>query len=318
MNGYLPKDFIETSEGLIFAVVTPDMEEQRILSFLRYQRSASGYRKLSTADANALLNAGYPEYLYYSKARDVKLHGVPHARVVRHHQPRRRLRELYLSKCRDRMGHKLERLLQHFEQHGLDIGEIGVTGSLLIGAHNEQSDIDLVLYRREAFFKARQIVKRLLDDNQLHPLDEALWLDAYQRRGCSLTFDEFLWHESRKYNKAAIQQTKFDISLLAQEQWLDLFQYSKHGTFRLQGRVTDDRHSFDYPARYALDHPAVSEVISYTATYAGQARRGEQVEIHGQLEISSVGHQRIIIGTDREASGEYMKVVPSGSVRDRS
>lgn len=309
MSGYLPKDFIETPEGLIFAVVAAGEEEQRVLSFLRYQRSDAGFRKFSTAGANTWLAERHPAYLHYSKARDVNLHGVPLAQIAHHHQPRQRLRELSLSHSDDPLERKLRRLLQQFGKHGLDIGEIGITGSMLIGAHNERSDIDLVFYRREAFFKARQAIKTLLDDNQLHPLDDALWRDAYERRGCSLTFDEFLWHEARKYNKAAIQQTKFDISLLAQDKWLDLFQYSKHGSHRLCGRVTEDRYSYDYPARYTIDHPEIREVVSYTATYAGQARSGEPVEIHGQLEISAVGHRRIIIGTDREASGEYIKVL---------
>jgi uncharacterized protein len=309
VSGYLPKDFIETAEGLIFAVVAADKEQQRILSFLRYQRSDTGFRKFSTPEANELLGKSYPDYLYYSKIRDAKLHGVAEDRVVRHHRPRRRLQEIYASDSCDGMESKLKHLIQQFEQHGLDSGEIGVTGSLLIGAHNDRSDIDLVFYRREAFFNARKIVKMLLDDNKLHPLDDALWLDAYARRGCSLTFEEYLWHEARKYNKAAIRQTKFDISLLAQDQGLDLFRYSKQGKHRLLCRVTDDRHSYDYPARFTLDHPEISEVVSYTATYTGQARKGETVEIHGQLEISAVGHRRIIIGTDREASGEYIKVL---------
>ena len=57
MNGYRPKDFIETAEGLIFAVVTGDLEEQRILSSLRYRRTDNGCCKLSTRDANALLGS---------------------------------------------------------------------------------------------------------------------------------------------------------------------------------------------------------------------------------------------------------------------
>jgi predicted nucleotidyltransferase len=35
VKGCQPKDFIETAEGLIFAVVTEEPEEQRILAFLR-------------------------------------------------------------------------------------------------------------------------------------------------------------------------------------------------------------------------------------------------------------------------------------------
>ncbi len=310
LSNYQPKDFIETAEGLIFAVVTGDPEQQHILSSLRYRRSSSGCRKLSTKEADELLKNQHPHYIYYSNARDVFMHGVSRDRVVHHHRPCRRLQEIRGREPGDEIEGKLQRLAGLFEDHGLDAQDMGVTGSLLIGAQNRASDIDLVFYRREAFFKAREIIKTLLAKQLLQPLDDALWRDAYERRGCTLSFDEYLWHELRKYNKAAIEQTKFDISLLTLEPWQDLLRYRKHGRCSLQVSISDDRSSFDYPARYTLDHPSVKEAISYTATYSGQALRGERVEIQGQLEISAVGHLRIVIGTNRESPNEYIKVLP--------
>lgn len=120
-----------------------------------------------------------------------------------------------------------------------------------------------------------------------------------------------MWHERRKFNKAAIQQTKFDISLLVPEQELDSLSYKKQGQYNLKSKVTEDRYSFDYPARYELDHPSIGEVVSYTATFVGQAQKGETVEVQGQLEISTDGHRRIVVGSDREALGEYIKVLCS-------
>jgi predicted nucleotidyltransferase len=310
MQVYHPKDFIETAEGLIFAVVTGEQEERRILSSLRYQRTEGAYRKLSTQDADALLKAHYPHYLYTSKARDVRLHGVHSERIVHHHQPRRWLQEIHQRGPADEIEQKLLRLIALFEAWGLESSEMGVTGSLLIGAQKRTSDIDLVFYRREALYSARAIVEQLLAKGVLQPLDTPLWLDAYQRRGCALTYDEYCWHEQRKYNKAAIGQTKFDLSLLTPERWQDLLRYRKYGRYSLTTHIADDRYRFDYPARYTLNHPTIKEAISYTATYAGQALDGELVAIQGQLEISSVGHLRIVIGTDREAADEYIKVLP--------
>jgi predicted nucleotidyltransferase len=311
-SNFQPKDFIETDEGLIFAVVTNDLEDQRILSSLRYRRTDTGYRKLSTREAEELLKTHHPHYRYYSAIRDVWLHGVHHHRVVRHHQPRQRLQELHGSSAtEDPIESKLQRLSQLFENHGLDLSEMGITGSLLIGAQRHTSDIDLVFYQREAFFKAREIIKTLIAKQRLQPLDDKLWQDAYDRRGCALTYQDYRWHEQRKYNKAAIEQTKFDISLLTPAPWWDLVRYRKQGRIKLQSTITDDSRRFDYPARYTVNHPSIKEVISYTATYAGQALRGESVEIQGQLEVSAVGHLRMVIGTNREASNEYIKVLQS-------
>lgn len=310
LKSYLPKDFIETAEGLIFAVVTENQEDQRVLASLRYQRTAKGYTKLSSGKADELLKKSYPHHLYYSPTRDVWLHGVHHDRIEYHHQPRQRLQQILQTEPSDQIERKLQRLIKRFKAHGLEIGEMGVTGSMLIGAQTNHSDIDLVFYQRAAFYKAREIIKSLIATQQLQPLDEPLWQDAYARRGCALSYEEYCWHEQRKYNKAAIEQTKFDISLLTPDRWQDLIRYRKQGRFNLNAKIVDDRHGFDYPARYTLNHPAVKEVISYTATYAGQVLQGEHVEIQGQLEVSIVGHLRIVIGTNREASHEYIKAVP--------
>ncbi|MES9831806.1 MAG: nucleotidyltransferase domain-containing protein [Candidatus Thiodiazotropha sp. DIVDIV] len=311
MDSYYPKDFVETTEGLIFAVVTEDQEDQRILSSLRYQRTANGYKKLSTDEAETLLQNSHPQYRYYSSTRDVWLHGVHQDRIVYHHQPRLRLQEILQTEPNDQIEAKLQRLIEQLKQHGLEAGEIGVTGSMLIGAQKKSSDIDLVFYQRKAFFTAREIIKTLISTQQLQPLDETLWQDAYARRGCALSYDEYCWHENRKYNKAAIEHTKFDISLLTPDRWQDLIRYRKQGRFNIKANIVNDRHRFDYPARYTLNHPAVKEAVSYTATYAGQAIQGEQVEIQGQLEVSIAGHLRIVIGTNREASHEYIKTVSS-------
>jgi predicted nucleotidyltransferase len=198
-----------------------------------------------------------------------------------------------------------------FARQGIGLEKVGVTGSLLIGAQQNSSDIDLVFYQRSVFHQTREIVKSLLYTRQLQPLDNTLWQDAYARRGCSLTFEEYCRHEKRKYNKAAIEQTKFDISLITPEPWHHLLSYRKHGRHRLLVGILDDSHSFDYPARYTLDHPSIREAVSYTATYVGQALQRERVEIAGQLEISAAGHLRIVIGTNREATDEYIKVAPT-------
>ncbi|MEW8459985.1 MAG: hypothetical protein AB2653_06760 [Candidatus Thiodiazotropha endolucinida] len=309
LSSYQPKDFIETAEGLVFAVVAGDLDEERVLATLRYRRIPGGYQKLSTRESDELLKNHHPHYIHYSKARDVTLHGVHRDLVCVHHLPRQRLRTMRLQPPHDEIEEKLHRLMALFEANGLDPEGIGVTGSLLIGAQHGTSDIDLLFYRQTVFSKAREIIKSLLAKRQLQPLDSSLWREAYDRRGCSLTFDEYLWHEQRKYNKAAIEGTKFDITQLNPNPWQDLLCYRKQGTHNLKARVVDDCHSFEYPARYILDHPTIKEAVSYTATYVGQAMQGEQVAIRGQLEVSSVGHLRIVIGTNREANDEYIKVL---------
>jgi len=306
---FLPRDFVETEEGLVFAVVSSSEEEGRVPACLRYRRSGSGYFKLSTLAAETLLRSTSPEYLFYSKIRDVHLHAVLLECIVHHYQPRRRVQDLRAQGRHDTIERKLLRLLELFSENGLKSGCVGVTGSLLLGAQRPDSDIDLVIYGRESFFQARRIVKQLKEERALDRLDETLWRDAFARRGCELSFEEYLWHERRKFNKAAIEGTKVDLSLLADAPDADHAVYHKHGLKCIQAGVVDDTFAFDYPARYRIDHPSISEVLSFSATYAGQARAGEIVEVCGQLEVSSRMGQRIVVGSDREAVGQYIKVV---------
>jgi len=61
-----------------------------------------------------------------------------------------------------------------------------------------------------------------------------------------------------------------------------------------------------------LDGPdvPVTEVASFTHTYAGQARDGEIITARGKLEkvIGENVSYRLIVGTTRESIGEYIQL----------
>jgi predicted nucleotidyltransferase len=82
----------------------------------------------------------------------------------------------------------------------------------------------------------------------------------------------------------------------------------KLGFVTVSGVITDDSAAYDYPARYRLARSEVSEIIVFTHTYVGQAVRGEAIEAAGQLEEDASGRFRLVIGSSREAPGEYLRV----------
>ena len=306
---FFPKDFIETTEGLIFAVVDQQIEQGRVLCFLRYVKENSGWKKYPTKKANALLKASHSQYLFYSSAKDTHLHAVPVEKIFKHHQPKKRLQTLLLNKSEDKVEQDLMELCELFRQNGLNLHRVGVTGSMLIGVQNEDSDIDLVLYGRETFFHGREMIRQLINSNHLQNLNDDDWLLSYDRRRCDISIDEYIRHEKRKFNKANINGRKFDISLLDEESKSERIKFTKCGKISLQALVIDDSFAFDYPARLIIDHPQATECVSYTATYTGQAVAGERVEIAGSLEKSEHGDMRIVVGSSREAEGEYIKVI---------
>ncbi len=315
MDRFYAKDYIETAEGLRFAVMKNGTEQGKVLCFLRYVLADGQWKKVETGEANDLLKTKYPKYLHYSKQLDADLHGVETADISRHYQATERLQQILSQRANDKPCADLITLCQLLAEKGLDTTQIGVTGSLSVGLQKESSDIDLVFYDRDLFHQARQDIARLIEEGRLEPLSERDWLEAFDRRGCELSFEEYVWHEKRKHNKALIHGRKFDISLCQQEEVLERHYY-KRGKIKLVTKVTDDRYGFDFPAEFYIDHPEIRAVLCFTATYNGQAQTGEWIEVSGQLEMSNEDEQQIVVGSDREAKGEYIRVVNHGKTSE--
>ena len=196
-----------------------------------------------------------------------------------------------------------------FEQHGLDLTQIGITGSILVGVQKQSSDIDLVCYGRDVFHQCRAITRKLIEQGQLQELNDQDWQQSYDRRSCDLSFADYVWHERRKCNKAVINGRKFDLNFIDHSASSEAVSYQKCGAITLQCRVIDDTHAFDYPAEFKIDHEQFDAIVSFTATYTGQAVNGETVEVSGILEQTEQGVKRIVVGSSREAHGEYIKVI---------
>jgi hypothetical protein len=56
---------------------------------------------------------------------------------------------------------------------------------------------------------------------------------------------------------------------------------------------------------YAVEHPIVSRVLSFTHTYSGQGKTGEIIVACGVCERHG-NECWLIVGTTREAKGEYI------------
>ncbi len=308
----LAKDFIETAEGLVFAVVESGLEQGKVLCFLRYFLSNTQWQKIDTTQANALLAEKYPPYLYYSPFKQAHCHAIDIDRVLVHHCPRTRLKKILANKAKDKVELDLQTLCHLFKKQEFNLDDMGVTGSILISAHNESSDIDLVFYSRDDFLQARKITQKLIAQGDCFGLSENDWKQSYDRRSCDLSYAEYVWHERRKLNKAMINQRKFDLSCVSETKQSSNkppLQYKKLKSIVLKVQVINDSLAFDYPAVFLIKHPQINAIVSFTATYTGQAFAGEWVEVAGLLEQASDGTQRIVVGSSREASGEYIKVI---------
>lgn len=306
---YQSKDFIQYQSKLLFAVVSDHLEHGKVLCFLRYLHSDGRWQKLNTDAANAYLQAEYPGFLHYSAELDAHVHAVHTAQIAQHYQPVSGLKHLLQQPQTDPVIQDLNQLCMLLARNQVDMAYFGITGSVLVGVQNQASDLDLVCYDRDAFHRTRQVIQDLIVKDQLQALNQNDWLKSYQRRACDFALDDYIWHEQRKFNKAIFNQRKFDLSLLSPEPGIPASRYRKAGFLQIQANVTDDTLSYDTPAQFGINHPLIKTVVSFTATYTGQAGTGELIAVAGQVEIDEQGAQRIVVGSSREAIGEYIRVL---------
>ncbi|PKP61127.1 MAG: hypothetical protein CVT88_01110 [Candidatus Altiarchaeales archaeon HGW-Altiarchaeales-1] len=192
---------------------------------------------------------------------------------------------------------------------------LGISGSGLIKCYRDDSDIDFVVYGTKNFNNARDAIKQeILNLGAVKDLNLEQWKELHTKRifGNELTFDEFLWHEKRKFNKGTINNRKFDL-LLSDDTNINL-NFKKIGNITKRGKVVKAS-PFSYPAHYEIVEGRNQEIIKilcFTHTYVGQAFEGENIEVCGMLEEINNGtgcEKFIIVGTSRKAIGEYIKVL---------
>jgi len=318
------RDAIETKEGLFFSVVSYHHPEDRHIAFLRYYPSQKGarlkdgksYQKVESTDMSyEFLRSHHPYHVFRSNVTNSDLQCVPLDKTEKIFYPDHRLKEIRKAP-QDELENNVLEISDLFGEIPLE--KKGVTGSLLLGFHKPDSDIDFVIYGKENFRKAREILSE--ESSIVRPLTKTEWQAAYEKRlkeAPPISFEEFLWHEERKYHKAALGKVPFDILFVRDHseiegKYSDL-KFTKIGKFTGRFTVLDDSLAFDYPAIYKVsgEDENIKEVASYTHTYVGQAQKGEEIEVSGVLEEvnGEDGYKRIIIGTTREALGEYIRVI---------
>ena len=293
------RDFIEDKDGWIFAVSTYDNAD-KIGCVLRYVPDADGervhalgtrYKKYDFEDAYAFIAQHKPQYA------DL-LQRIPYSDVKRVLKPDEELPHIA------RKHPRVQKLIDLFS---LPSGTIGCTGSLLCGLENGASDIDMVVYGRH-WFTAQALVRQGILDGKVDGLSSEMWQKVYDKRKPEISYDQFVLHEQRKWNRGQIEGTYFDILYTRSYDELKSAHPGKGtviGKQTIEAKVVDASLSFDNPAIYEIEHESVSRVLSFTHTYSGQALAGETIEACGVCEQH--GNERwLVVGTTREARGEYI------------
>jgi uncharacterized protein len=293
------RDFIEDRDGCLYAVSNYDNQD-RVGCILRYvpdplgERTNAGgqrFRKYDFEEAFDWIQEHKPQYL------DM-VHRVPFEDIRRVYKPEKEVDALL---ARDGRVRRLAGML------GLAPGTFGCTGSLLCCLENEFSDIDLVVYGK-AWFSAQQALRRAVGTGHLPGMSEEMWQKVYTKRVPEISYEAFVLHEQRKWNRGESGGTYFDLLYTRSYDMLDTTSATRGkvlGRKKIEALVTDASLSFDSPAIYEVEHEEVSKVLSFTHTYSGQALSGELIEAAGVCERHG-DELWLVVGTTREAKGEHI------------
>jgi hypothetical protein len=296
------RDFLITKDDWLFSV-SDYFCNDGIRSTLRYvpdengERELNGkrYRKYDFGPAFEFMRKYRPEWV-----QDV--HVVPESEVKIVLHPYNIIHKLV------NLDSRIREIVKVLDMSGIPRTSMGVTGSMLLGLQNENSDIDFVVYG-PLWLRARDtITSAKQQEGSIEELDEEMWQRIYRKRIPDISFEEFMLHESRKGNRGMIEGTYFD--LLFVREWNQIKEPLLRGKdtvkMKIEAEVTNADFAFDSPAYYKIRHSEIDHVISYTHTYAGQALPTEIIEASGIVE--EVGNmKRLVVGTSREPKGEWIK-----------
>jgi predicted nucleotidyltransferase len=314
------RDFFVTKEGLIFSVPDYCHPKEGIRSVLRYIPDADGprirrpagkrYRKADFFEALDYLKEHHPDWVF-------DLAVVPRSEIVEILKPNDAVIEILEGKKEHPAAFEL---IRRFMDTGTPISSMGITGSILAGLENEESDIDFLVYGND-WFAAKEALKKMKADDakkakpfKISELNTDMWKTVYNKRKSPLAFEDFFEHEIRKGNRGMLvggdcggQNIYFDLLFVRSiDQPAGPIQ---RGTDTektvIEAVIINDDFAFDSPAIYLIDHDEIDEIYSYTHTYAGQAQKGERVRARGMLEVIG-DKKRLVIGTSREAEDEWL------------
>jgi len=264
------KDYLVTAEQLYFAVVSDLTESDKHLCVLRYARQGDGkIIKFDTHSADRFLAKHWPQYLFYSEQLDVHLHAVDESAIQMILRPSQIVNRCIGAEKLDGKCEQAGELINYLVDQGIDQERLGITGSVMLGFHGPESDIDFVVYGLQEFLHVRNTVRNLVTDHPEYQLDEGMWRSTYDRRNCDLVPEEFIKHETRKYNKLNWRGTKVDFSCIPETVVAAPEKYPvvKLPATTIRARIIDDKNIFSLPARYVIDHPDITEIVTYTVTY---------------------------------------------------
>jgi predicted nucleotidyltransferase len=321
-------DLVETTERLIFDVKGLVHPIDRVIAFVRYIPSEFGqrlkesvtYEKVySLSERFGWLRHNYPQYLVYDDVFDEEMSEVPFKQIRQHLRPVEKLQQLRNAANLDSLETKCIELVSLLkEETGIPWKSTGISGSVLVGLHMSNSDIDILVYGSENCQKAHSALTELLNARHSgfkpYTGQQLKTLFDFRSQDTKASFEEFVRTESRKLLQGKFMGTDYFVRFVkdwheVKEAYGDIH-YRNVGYARIRATVVDDSESIFTPCKYKIGnvttiegmgaHPIV-EIASFRGRFCEQARWGEIVVAQGKVEqVRDIGNNseyfRLLIG----------------------
>ena len=318
-------DYIETHEGLFFAVKGNRHPKNRIIAYLRYIPSENGdreldgvrYRRLYDLDETTrLIQESYPHYFSLVDWLGISLQTVPRKMIKRYYDPRQRLMSL-----RNNPKTSLERSIIWFVENlsresEVDFDHFGVSGSVLIGLHVDESDIDLNVYGKNNGIKVYNALQKLRKESpRISPYTKHSVKNVVDNRweDTGLDLDKLADIETGKILHGLLDARDYFIRLIPETTYHSEASWPIR-QIKLTATIGDDKEKIFTPCRYKLDTvhsitPEIeympSELISFRGKFTEQVSEGDLVEAKGTLEKVTSNQEvsfRVVLG----GKGDYL------------
>ena len=301
--GLIEGDFIETVDGLFFAVKGFKHPIDRVIAYLRYVPDPVGDRKLNNIryrrvydleDTKNYLIKYFPIYLSWVDYISQTLQTVPRTMIKRIYKPREGLNKIYRNN-KTRLRHLVYEFTSILSnQSKVSKESIGISGSLLIGIATDDSDIDLIIYGEENGRKIYDgLTKMRRDSSIIHPLDlKNATKKIISRWGkTNIKPEKFTEIEVGKKLHGFFKEKEYFIRLIKIPTNEEIAKPLK--PVRGRAKIKEDKDSIFTPCTYKIENiesfeeidlPDITELWSLRGKFTEQAKKGDVVEFKGTIE----------------------------------
>jgi len=315
-----------TKNGFIFNVFGYEHPDNRVFAFLKYipaefkrlfnvdfLERTWRYEKTELFRAEKLYTAEnyqeflltfrstFPDFTYFCPFRKKEVIAAPLTSVKRVYVPSECLRSLQGHKSRDGLQETtLDFIRLLSSESSISEEDFGVHGSVALGMHTSESDIDIVVYGAKNFRVLEKTVNTLVKAGTLNYQSNNR-LDAARRFKGRFKNRVFMYNAVRKPEEI---NTRYGT-----------FTFSATLPVRFTCTVKDDGEAMFRPAIYGIENyepsgeesdleteNVPSEVVSMIGCYRNVARQGDKIRVSGMLERvenleTGESFNQVVVGT---------------------